>query len=284
MNKFRSMLFAPGNEVRKVEKVFTFGADVVALDLEDAVPIADKAAAREIVLEHIIKNKDKTTYVRINSIESEYFNIDLEKTIHQDLNGILLPMLESSDQFNAADKVLSEIEKDKNLEDGSIDIIPIIETARGFSNIKDICHANKRLKRLSFGAWDFSLDTNVKISKDENEIYFVRSLMVVESRAAGLSSPIDTSFIELEALDGLKKSALRARNMGFQGKACIHPKQVDIVNAIFSPTESEISEAKQIIAAFERAEKSGSASIRVNNRFIDYATYEKAKRVLQLVD
>jgi citrate lyase subunit beta/citryl-CoA lyase len=278
------MLFAPGNEVRKVEKVFTFGADVVALDLEDAVPVTEKATAREIVLEHIIKNKDKTTYVRINSIESEYFNEDLEKIIHQDLNGILLPMLESSDQFNAADKVLSEIENNKNIEVGSIDIIPIIETARGFSNIKDICLANKRLKRLSFGAWDFSLDTNVRISKDENEIYFARSLMVIESRAAGLSSPIDTSFIDLEDLEGLKQSALRARNMGFQGKACIHPKQVDIVNTIFSPTESEISDAKQIIAVFERAEKSGSASIRVNNRFIDYATYEKAKRVLQFVD
>ena len=108
--------------------------------------------------------------------------------------------------------------------------------------------------------------------------------MVVESRAAGLSGPIDTSFIDLEDLEGLKQSALRARNMGFQGKACIHPRQVNIVNAIFSPTESEISEARQIVTAFEKAEKSGSASIRVNNRFIDYATYEKAKKVLQYID
>ena len=133
---------------------------------------------------------------------------------------------------------------------------------------------------LSFGAWDFTLETGITYTRDESGIADARSRIVLHSRGAGLEAPIDASYPVLEDLEGLKRSCLRARDMGFAGKACIHPGQVATVNEAFSLSAQERSQAEAIVAEFEKAEASGSASIRVAGQFVDYPMYKKAKALL----
>ncbi len=157
----------------------------------------------------------------------------------------------------------------------------MIETASGIVHLEDICRSGTRVRRLSFGAWDFTLDTGIAYTPEEQHIADARIRVVLHSRSAGLDAPIDTSYPILGDIEGLARSSRTARAMGFQGKACIHPEQAAPVNEAFSIGENELKEAQALIAEFEKAEASGSASIRVNGRFVDYRMYKKAKALLE---
>jgi citrate lyase subunit beta/citryl-CoA lyase len=164
--------------------------------------------------------------------------------------------------------------------ENSLDIIPVIETALGVVRLEEICRSGTRVRRLSFGAWDFTLDTGIAYTPEEHHIADARNRVVLHSRSAGLAAPIDTSYPVLGDIDGLTRSSRTAKAMGFQGKACIHPEQVAPVNEAFSPNENELREAQALVAGFEDAEAAGSASVRINGRFVDYPIYKKAKALL----
>ena len=138
------------------------------------------------------------------------------------------------------------------------------------------------MKRLSFGAGDFSRDMNLVWTGPEQELAYARSRIVLASRAAGIEAPIDSVFIDLKAREHLELSTQKALEFGFQGKLCIHPDQVGLVNDVFTPDAAEVSRAEKIIVAFEEAEATGSASIQVDGYFVDYPIVEKARRVLEV--
>lgn len=198
------------------------------------------------------------------------------------LDGIVVPKVEKPGDLQTADWIVSSLERERGLPEGSIDILPIIETGSGIQNIEAIAASGTRVKRLSFGAGDFTRDMGMVWSPDEEELAYARSRMVLASRTANIESPIDTVFIDLEDDTHLQKSAQTAAYFGFQGKLCIHPKQIKAVHAAFTPTEKEIKRAEKIVAAFNDAEKDGSASIQVDGYFIDYPIVEKALRVLEI--
>ena len=284
MYPLRSFLFTPGNHPRKVEKVFQVGADVIILDLEDAVAIAEKAATRATVVEALKKPHRGLGYIRVNSLDTEFAWGDFAAIVGPWLKGIILPKVETADQLQTADWILTQLERENDIEIGSIDLLPIIETGLGLQNIEAITAAPTRLKRVSFGAGDFTRDMNLVWTGQERELAYARSRIVLASRAAGIEPPVDTVFIDLKDRENLEHSTRTALEFGFQGKLCIHPDQVGLVNDVFTPDQAEVARAEKIIAAFMEAEASGSASIQVDGYFVDYPIVEKARRVLEITE
>jgi len=283
MPAFRSFLFAPGNHERKVLKVFDCGADNVILDLEDAVAKAEKVATRALVVEALKRPRKGGAYVRVNGFHTEFCYGDAVAAVGPGLDGIILPMVESREQIIAFDWLVGALERERGLPPGGVDIIPIIETAKGIANARAIAAAGTRVKRMAFGAGDYTLDVNMEWTLAETELEHARAEMAVASRAGGLEAPIDTVWVHIKDLEGLASSAKRARQLGFQGKMCIYPPQVERVNAAFTPTETEIAFARRVVAAFEKAEREGSSSIQLDGYFIDYPIVYKAQRTLDLV-
>ena len=287
----RSLLYAPGNEPRKVAKVGTVGADGVILDLEDAVPIDEKVATRAAVREAIplVKATGSKVYVRINPIgqktdfSMDYGMDDIRAVVCAGLDGLVVPKVESPEELADVDTLLGGLESELGLPPGSVLIEPIIETGLGAWRAYEIAGSTPRVRSLHFGGGDFTRDVNIEWSRDESELSYVRSRLVVISRAAGIEPPTDTVWVRLDDEDGLADSAWRARRMGFQGKTCIHPRQVPIINrAFFYVSPEELAQARRILDAFAEAQARGSASIRVNGEFVDYPIVEKAERILRL--
>lgn len=283
MAAYRSFLFAPGNHARKVMKVFGCGADNVILDLEDAVAKAEKVATRALVVEALKRERKGGAYIRVNAFTTEFCYGDAVAVVGPKLDGIILPMVESREQIVAFDWLVGALERERGLPVGGIDIIPIIETGKGIANAQAIAAAGTRVKRMAFGAGDYTLDMNMEWTPTESELEHARAEMAVASRAAGLEAPIDTVWVHLGDLEGLASSARRARQLGFQGKMCIYPPQVELVNRAFTPTEKEVAFARRVVAAFEKAEREGSSSIQLDGFFIDYPIVYKAQRTLDAV-
>ncbi len=283
MPAFRSFLFAPGNHARKVEKVFGCGADHVILDLEDAVATAEKVATRAVIVEALKKPRQCGGYVRVNSYETEFCYGDAAAVVGPWLDGIIFPMVESADQMRSFDWLVGNLERERGLPVGGIDIIPIIETGKGIAAARDIAAAGTRVKRMAFGAGDYTLDMNMEWTIAETELEPARAEMVMASRLAGIEQPLDTVWIHIKDLENLEKSAAYVKQIGFQGKMCIYPPQVDVVNGVFTPSDEEVAFAQRVIDAFEQAEKEGSSSIQMDGYFIDYPIVYKAQRTLETV-
>ncbi len=215
--KYRSVLFVPGHEEKKIKKAYTLNADLIVLDLESTVPEDQKDQAKKIIKEcNVNKNQ---TYIRINK------NSDLEFVTAEKFPGIFLPFTETKKQLIEVDTLLKKTEKLKT------DVIPILESINGLANLEEICSFSERIQIISFGSHDLAKSINLKISEDEKEILEFRKNIVNKSK--NIKSPIDTSFLNFKDLNGFEKSCNFVRKLGFGGKACIHPDQVQISNKIF---------------------------------------------------
>ena len=281
---FRTLLFAPGNHPRRVEKALCLKADAVILDLEDAVAIAEKVATRAVVVDALQSERSGLGYVRVNAYDTDFCFGDLLVVVAKGVDGIVLPKVETSSQLRSVDWVVSQLEREKRLPVGGIDIIPIIETGKGVANVHDIASAGTRVKRLSFGAGDYTKDMAMRWTRHEGELAHARAEIAVASRAAGLEAPLDTVWIHIKETDGCIKSAELVCDMGYQGKLCIHPDQVDPVNAVFTPSDDDVDFAEKVVRAFEEAEAQGLASIQVDGYFVDYPIVDQAQRTLDLIE
>jgi len=280
----RSLLFAPGNHARRVEKALSLDADAVILDLEDAVAIAEKPSARAAVAAALGRPRRSLLYVRVNATDTDFCYGDLATVVQPGLDGIILPKVESAVGLTTIDWLLAQLERDCGLRLGGIDMVPIIETARGLQQIEAILAAGTRVRRVAFGAGDFTLDVNMTWTRNEIELAHARAAIVTASRSAGIEAPLDTVWVDLTDPEGLEGSARTALQYGFQGKMCIHPDQIAVVNRVFTPGDAEIAFAERVCAAFARAEAEGSAAIQLDGKFIDYPIVYRAQRVLQRID
>jgi citrate lyase subunit beta/citryl-CoA lyase len=178
---------------------------------------------------------------------------------------------------------VAQLERERGLPTGKIDLIPIIETARGLQRIDAILALETRVRRIAFGAGDFTLDMNMAWSRGEAEIAHARAVIATASRASGIDAPLDTVWVDLTDPQGLEASARTALAYGFQGKMCIHPDQIPVVNNIFTPTATEIAFADRVVEAFTEAEAAGSAAIQLDGKFIDYPIVYRARKVLEKI-
>ena len=216
--KYRSVLFVPGHEEKKIKKAYTLNADLIVLDLESTVPEDQKDQAKKIIKECNV-NKDQT-YIRINN------NSDLEFVTSEKFPGIFLPFTETKKQLIEIDILLKKTEKLKT------DIIPILESINGLANLEEICSFSERIQIISFGSHDLAKSINLKVSEDENEILEFRKNIVNKSK--NIQKPIDTSYLNFKDLNGFEASCKKVKKLGFGGKACIHPNQIEISNKSFT--------------------------------------------------
>jgi citrate lyase subunit beta/citryl-CoA lyase len=280
----RTLLFAPANHARHVEKALSGAADGAILDLEDAVAVAEKPAARLAARGALAQRSASArtkAYVRVNALTTPFAYEDLRAVVGPGLDGVVVPKTESPEQIATVDWLLQQLEREADLPDGSVDLLPIIETALGLERARAIAQASPRIRRLSFGAGDFSLDTNMTWTLGHEGILWARIQLVMVARAAGLEPPLDTVYADLADPEGLALEAEQAKRLGYQGKTCIHPSQVDVVNAIFTPSTEEVERARRLVEAFDAAEKVGTAAIQIQGRFVDYPVAAKARRIVE---
>jgi citrate lyase subunit beta/citryl-CoA lyase len=259
----RSYLFVPGNRPDRFDKACASGADAVIVDLEDAVPPAEKSRARA-ALEGWV-NPAKPVVVRINGVDTEWFRDDLTCCRMPGVQAIMLPKTDGVAHLKRVEVLLGE----------SLPILPLIETAQGFANAQEIAR-HPAVPRLIFGALDFQLDTG--IPGDGEELLYFRSQLVLISRLAGMQPPVDGITAAIDDLDLLRVETRRARQFGFGGKLCIHPKQIAAVNECFLPTAEEIAWARQVV---EAAEVARGGAVALDGKMIDRPIVLKAERILQ---
>jgi citrate lyase subunit beta/citryl-CoA lyase len=287
----RSFLFAPGNVARRVEKALTLEADAVIVDLEDSVAIAEKAATRAAVAEALSRPRRARGYVRVNAPSSIFCYEDLVQTLHLGVDGVLLPKVESAADLHAIDWLMWNLERKLGVTEGTIDLIPQIETAAGVQRIDRIIQARSlrpykgpwRVKRIAFGAADYAHELSLTVSLDEAELADARARVVLASRAAGLEGPLDSPWFHFKEPEAFARALERSRRGGFQGRLCVHPDQIAPVNAAYLPGEEELARAERIVAAFKQAEARGEAAVQVDGQMIDYPVAYRAQALLDLV-
>ena len=280
----RTYLFAPGNHERRVEKALGLGADVVILDLEDAVAVSEKKSTRDLINKTLKQPRNCAVFVRVNAYDTEFCYGDICSIVSENLDGIVLPKLESLEDLRSIDWLLGNLEQERGLLNGSIDLMPIIETAVGLVNIREIARADTRVKRLAFGGGDYTRDLGMEWTLEEDELLPVRSEMVLASRFGKLEPPVDTVFIHIKEHGAFRSSCSNILGLGFQGKMCIHPDQVPVTNETFTPDAEEVKWSQRVINEFAKAEKAGIASIQIDGYFVDYPIVEKAQRTVDIAN
>ncbi|MGN6866897.1 MAG: HpcH/HpaI aldolase/citrate lyase family protein [Solirubrobacteraceae bacterium] len=271
----RSLLFVPGNDARKLEKAGSAGADLVVIDLEDAVAEAEKTSARELVAEAVPRVSEQARVaVRVNGIETGRLQEDIASVgSAAGLAAIVVPKVEAVDTLAAVDDELVRAAARE------VGLLALVETPLGITRCEDIlASAPPRTITAMLGVADFTAALGVELSDEGTELLYARQRLIVAARAAGMPGPIDGPYLRLDDPDGLIADTRRSRGLGFQGRVALHPRQVDPINRAYSElSDEQLAAAERIVEAFERAEAAGVASIRVDGRFVDYPVYELAR-------
>jgi citrate lyase subunit beta/citryl-CoA lyase len=275
----RSLLFAPGNRGRTLVKARESIADAVIFDLEDAVPIAEKVSARAVVGEAVAPGR-VPVYVRINPLDTPWGEADLRTVVKLGLTGVVLPKCESAAHIDTVDRVLTDAEQRQGMMLGSVEVMPLVETAAGVLRVAEIAASGSRVRRLAFGAYDFARDLSVALTGSGEELLVPRATIALAARAAGVQA-LDTPFADITDLEGLLADARRARQVGFSGKLCIHPSQLEPVHRVFTPSSEDVAAAYRVVTAFREAERSGRAAIAVDGKLVDYPIAEQQERLLE---
>jgi citrate lyase subunit beta/citryl-CoA lyase len=277
----RSRLYAPGNQPRLLVGIELHGADCVLLDLEDSVPPSEKAAAR-ILVKHLLAVVAfrGEAWVRINPLDAGGRG-DVEEVLVGRPHGICLPKAESAQDVVDLGEELSRIEADRGIEQGATWIMPILETAKGVLRSEEIGTASDRVVMLAFGAEDYTRDVGARRTWDA--LLFARSRIVAGATAAGVQAS-DTVYADVDDEVGLIEEAERARDLGFDGKGAINPRQLDAIHRAFSPTAEELERARAIVEAAGEAERKGFGAVALDGRMIDRPVVDRAIRSIKYAD
>ena len=279
----RSMLFLPGNNPNMLINGSVLGADAVIFDLEDAVSPAEKDAAR-ILVRNTMRYMDFRgceIIVRINSIDTAYWQKDIDEILPYKPGLVLLPKTSSAADVLAADAYMTEVEKKLGLEQNTVGLMPLIETAMGVENAFAIASATKRVQALFLGAEDLTADLQCKRTKEGREIEYARTRLVVAARAAGVAV-YDTPFTDVNDDEGIWTDARLAKALGFTGKASISPRHVEVINSVFSPTQKEVDYAYEVMDAIELAKSQGKGAIALHGKMIDAPIVARAQQTIAM--
>ena len=281
----RSMLFLPGNNPNMLINGNCLGADAVIFDLEDAVAPDQKDAAR-ILVRNTMRYMDFSgceIIVRINSIDTPYWQADLDEILPQKPNLILLPKTGTARDALAADEYMTQVEERLSWEPGTVGLMPLIETALGVENAFSIASCSKRIKALFLGAEDLTADLQCKRTKEGKEIEYARTRLVVAARAAGVEV-YDTPFTDVNDEEGIWTDASYAKALGFTGKSSISPRHVEVINQVFSPTEKEVAYAYEVMEAIAQAKAQGKGAIALHGKMIDAPIVTRARQTIAMAE
>ena len=291
MKPYRSMLFVPGHKPSWAEKAVAAGADAVILDLEDSVPVADKADARKIVRETIGRLREQGVrsdiWVRPNPYDGGLFGADVEEVAVPGLAGLFLPKVFTAEEIVRIDAVVSHVEGRDGLGTGAIGLIASFETAVSMAYCEEIALASPRVSSL-LGATgpnaDVGRELGFEFTPEGLETLYLRSRIILAARAAGLHHPVTGVWQDIKDLDGCRRFAEDSRRLGYRGLVCIHPSHVAVANEVFTPSPEVVDHSRRMIAAFREAEAQGSAAVDFEGQHIDIAHVKTAEGVIELAE
>jgi len=278
----RSRLYLPGNEPKFMLNAGLHKPDGLILDLEDSVAPAEKDAAR-ILVRNALRCVDfhgAERMVRIN--QGERGLGDIESVVAQNVHIVLIPKVESPDQVRAVDEKISAVLAKHEI-GRPVYLMPIVESALGAWKAYEIASASPKIVALTIGLEDYTADIGTARTNDGRESFWARSQVVNAARAAGVQ-PIDTVFSDVSDMGALRESVLEAKSLGFDGKGCIHPRQIAVIHEAFAPTQAELEKAKRIVEAFEEAERRGLGVVSLGSKMIDPPVVKRALRVVRLAE
>lgn len=275
----RSVLYMPGANARALDKARSLPADALILDLEDAVSPDAKSQAREQMSQAVLAGGygKREVIIRVNGLNTEWGEADLKAVATLPIDGVLLPKIESAQQIADAVRILDAVDAQRQLP-----IWIMAETPRGMLNIDDIAGA-PRLKVIVMGTSDLAKDMRVRHTPDRVGLLVPLSLCIIAARAHGVEI-VDGVYLDLNDEDGYRAACVQGRDMGFDGKTLIHPKQIEAANQTFAPSDIEVTHAQEVIAAWDQAQSEGKGVVVVNGRLIENLHVEEAKRVLALAN
>lgn len=280
----RTMMFLPASNPGMLKDAIIYGADSIMFDLEDAISLAEKDTSRFLVFQ-AVKTFDFSsteTVVRINSLDAGGID-DVHAMVRAGIDVIRLPKTTCAQDVLDTEEVILEAEKACGREPGSTRMMAAIEDPRGVLDAVAIAHSSKRLIGIALGSEDYVTAMKTKRYADRNseEIFFARSMIVHVARAAGIAA-LDTIFADVNDMETLRKETEFVRQLGFDGKSVIHPRQIAVVNSVYTPSQKEIDNALNVFRAIEEANAKGSGVIALNGKMIDKPFVERAERVLAL--
>ncbi|WP_218661424.1 citrate (pro-3S)-lyase subunit beta [Streptococcus dysgalactiae] len=278
----RTMMFVPGANAAMLRDAPLFGADSVMFDLEDSVSLKEKDTSRALV-HFALKTFDYSsveTVVRVNGLDS-CGALDIEAVVLAGVNVIRLPKTETAQDIVDVEAVIERVERENGIEVGRTRMMAAIESAEGVLNAREIAKASKRLIGIALGAEDYVTNMKTHRYPDGQELFFARSMILHAARAAGIAA-IDTVYSDVNNTEGFQNEVRMIKQLGFDGKSVINPRQIPLVNEIYTPTEKEIDHAKQVIWAIREAESKGSGVISLNGKMVDKPIVERAERVIAL--
>ncbi len=290
----RSRLYLPGNEPKFMLNAGLHGPDGVILDLEDSVAASEKDSAR-LVVRNALRSIDfngAERMVRIN--QGEMGLKDLDYIVPHNVHVVVIPKVESPEQVQQIDARIQEIQgaagfslresattKDSGTPEQAIFLMPIVESALGVIRAYEIATSSPNICAITIGLEDYTADIGTERTDDGRESFWARSQVVNAARAAGVQ-PIDSVFSDVSNMGGLRESVLEAKGLGFDGKGCIHPRQIAVVHKAFAPTKTELEQAQRIVAAFEEAQEKGLAAVSLGSKMIDPPVVKRALRIVSL--
>ncbi len=286
---YRTLLFAPGSRPELLSKAQMGDADAMIFDLEDSVPLNAKDEARQNIADALAAGLKKPMFLRINNPRAGDFMADLKVLADAgsltNVAGIVLPKADDANDVQAVAKALQAIEAKHAIKEGSLSILPLIETCLGLRNGFDIAKASPRVIGMALASaeqGDFMVDLGGRWTPRSLALAYPRSKLVVDARAAGMQWLVDGVFMNLKEIDKLREECLIARELGFVGKMAIHPTQVDVMHTVFSPSEAEVTYARGLLAAFREGEARGVGAVKYEGMMVDYANVRLAERTLSL--
>ncbi len=279
------MLYIPGNNPAMLQQGGVYGADSLLLDLEDAVAINQKDAAR-ILVRNILKDIDfygAEVCVRVNHIDTPFGMEDLKEIVPLQPDAIRFPKTETPEELERLIEIIEQIEDQHKLPHDKMTIHVMIETALGVQNVFDIAKLSKRVDAITIGGQDLTADMNISNTRDGSGIDLARKMIVMAAKANKIDA-IDTVFVDINDDEGLKKETEYSKNIGFSGKAVINPRQIDIIHEVYQPTQEEIRKAYKIIKAFKKNKEAGIGVFSVDGKMVDTPVMARAAYVLELAE
>ena len=286
MELLRSWMFVPGHRQRMIDKALGLNADAIMLDIEDGVAPSEKDTARKNIGESLGRKKtpgSPARYVRINAIGHPRMDADLDAVVRPGLEGLVLPKVDTVAEARKVDAILTDRESKRRMPSGGIKLLIAIESPKGLLNAPAIAASSSRVTGLMFGAEDFGREIGLPAVREgeARDLIFARSAMVIAAASAHVQA-IDGVWVDLNDGAGLLGFAKQSRRLGFSGMSCIHPSQVDAINATFSPTAEEIDYCQKVLQAFEEANARGDGSIAFGGQLIDRPIVERARRTIDM--
>ena len=275
-------MFVPGANAAMLRDAPLYGADSLMFDLEDAVSLKEKDSAR-LLVHMALKTFDYSkveTVVRINALAAGG-DQDIEAMVLAGIDVIRLPKTETAQDIIEVDQVITSVEETYHIPMGTTKMMAAIESAEGVLNAREIAKASERLVGIALGAEDYVTNMKTQRYPDGQELSFARNMILHSARAAGIAA-IDTVYSDVENVEGFQTEVRLIKQLGFDGKSVINPRQIPLVHAIYEPTEKEIQAAKEVIWGIQEAEAKGSGVISVNGKMVDKPIVERAERVIAL--